>query len=268
MKRISIITALLTFCNLLNAQLYMRSESGYMFSTHPLVNHSTVFTGNTLSVYTMSFKYGAGVPLVFSVGYDLNSLFSIELSAGAHVFSSYKMSTDETDLASLDNFVLNGFIGDIKYHSNIFQIAPQMVCHFSKNKFTLNMKAGPGFLKSRIIHKMNYTFWEFDNWEYFPLRIYEEDEYTTGLNIGVRASVGIDYNYSDYLSICMDLVSSYNRCKITRGEIKRYDIDGVDHIEDITTTMNQVDIENPEVNFSQTGIIVGIKIRPFHGRVK
>jgi hypothetical protein len=258
MKKISIIIALLALSALLNAQFYFRSETGYMFSSHPLKIKSTEVIDNKLSVNTMSFKYGAGVPLVFSFGYDMNSLFGIELSAGAHIFSSYKVSTDKPDLTALDNFSISGFFGDIKYQSNIFQIAPQMVCHFTKDKFTLNLKAGPNFLKSRIIHKMNYTDWELDNWEFFPLQTYEEVEYKTDLSVGLRSSIGIDYLFSSDLSVSMNLVSIFNRCKIISGEIKRYDIDGVNHLSDLTT-ITEPDGEEEKVNFSQVGITIGVK---------
>jgi len=268
MRKISTIIALLAFSNFLNAQFYIRSETGYMFSSNPLKIQSTEVIDYRLTVNTVSFKYGEGVPLVFSFGYDINSLFGIELSAGAHIFSTYKVSTDRPDITTLNNFSITGFFGDVKYQSNIFQVAPQMVCHFTKDKITMNVKAGPNFLKSRIKHKMNYTNWELDNWEFYPLQTYEEVEYTTDLNIGLRSSIGIDYQYSSYLSICMDLVSSYNRCKVVRGEITRYDIDGVSHIGDLTSTIEKSDDNTSKVNFSQVGIIVGVKIRLFGDRVK
>jgi hypothetical protein len=260
MKKISLTVIIITLSTVLEAQLYIQPYIGYMFSSHPLKVQASEIIDNYKTVYTANYKYGQGMNLGLAMGYNIKKFINFELNASTHVFSSFSNSTGKTqDLRTLTNFSYSGYFGDDEYQSKIYQIAPLLGYTITKSKFNISLKIGPDFLQSKITHKMNFIDWEMDETGFHPLNTYEEIEYFSNINIGLRSSICIDYPISPNLLICANLVSIYNNCKITRGEIVRYEIDGVNRPDKISETAIETNRDGYKVNFSQIGVNIGIK---------
>ena len=92
-----------------------------------------------------------------------------------------------------------------------------------------------------------------------PVHNYQEIDYTGNVNIGFRSSVSVGYTLSPAVTLCFDFVSVYNKCKIKEGTIKKYEIEGVNSIDQLSSTNVEGGDANHNINFSQLGIAVGLK---------
>jgi len=259
MKKSSLLILLIAVNSLLNAQIFIHPYAGYMFSSHPFKMQSVEVVDFVQTVYITKLKYGEGMNPGMSVGYKVNNYLSIELNGCTHVFTTFNNSIEQRDLRTLDNFSYSGFFGDFEYQSKIYQVTPQLGYYITKNKLIVCMKIGPNFLKSKINHNTHYIDWELDIGDWYPLNTNKDYEYSSKFNIGIRSSVGIDYQISSGLSASVNFVSVYNNCNITRGVITRYEIDGVNHLYKIQDATTDYDKGENVVNFSHVGFNIGIK---------
>lgn len=258
MIRSSIVLLLVILSGTIKAQIYFQPYAGYMFSSHPSKNQSFEITNKGYSVYVLKYKMGQGLNPGIIAGYHLNDNLGIELNSCVHVFASFSNSIDQLDLRTVDYITLSGFFGEEDYNNRIFQIAPQFVYTISKNKFSVNLKTGPNFLKSKITQKLNYIDWEMEDWKLYPLKTIQESEYFSKFTLGIRSSVGIDYHFSSNLAACLSFVSVLNNCKMTHGEVTRYEIDGVSHMDQLPETTFDFDEGEDKINFSQVGLTLGV----------
>jgi hypothetical protein len=258
MKRSKLVLLLLFLGCLSNAQIYFQPYAGYMFSSHPTKTQSEEITLDGYSVHILKYKMGEGLNLGVIGGYRLNRYLSIELNACTHVFASFDNSVKQVDFRTVDYYYGSGFFGEDNYQNKIFQIAPQFVYTFSKNKFSVNLKMGPNFLKSKITHTLHYIFWEFDDWNRYPLNTIQETEYYSKFTVGFRSTVGIDYHVSSKVSASLSFVSVLNNSRFTGGEIKRYEIDGVSYMYKLEDKSIEMTEGEDRINFSQVGFVLGI----------
>jgi len=259
MKKTSLLFVLVVLATALNAQWYIQPYTGYMFSSHPQQMKTYEVIDDKISVFNRTFNYGQGMNPGIILGKHLGDFMSVELNACAHVFSSFKNSIAEPDLSSVSRFSFNGWLGDITYRSSIYQVSPQVGYHVSMNKFVVSLKVGPNVLKANMNYKMNYISWRMQDFKAIPVHNYQEIDYTGNVNIGFRSSVSVGYTLSPAVTLCFDFVSVYNKCKIKEGTIKKYEIEGVNSIDQLSSTNVEGGDANHNINFSQLGIAVGLK---------
>ena len=259
MKKNSLLIVLVVLTTTLNAQWYIQPYTGYMFSSHPQQMKTYEVIDNKVSVISRTFHYGQGMNSGIILGTNLGDFLSVELNACAHVFSSFKNSIALPDPGTFQSIAYSGVFGDITYQSNIFQVSPQVGYRISINKFVVSLKMGPNILKANMNYKMNYVSWRAQDFKIITIHNYQEIEYTGNVYIGFRSSVSLGYTVSPALLLCIDFVSVYNKCKIKEGTIKKYEVEGVNSIYQLSTTKVEGGDANHNLNFSQLGITVGLK---------
>jgi len=259
MKKNSLLFVLVVLTTTLKAQWYIQPYAGYMFSSHPQQMKTYEVIDNKVSVISRTFRYGQGMNPGIILGTNLGDFLSVELNACAHVFSSFKNSIDLPDPGTFQSITYSGIFGDITYRSNIFQVSPQVGYRISMNKFVVGLKMGPNILKANINFKRNYVTYQMQNFNLYAIHNYEEIDYTGNVNIGFRSSVSLGYTVSPALLLCIDFVSVYNKCKIKEGTIKKYEVEGVNSIDQLSNTNVEDGDANHNVDFSQLGVTVGLK---------
>lgn len=259
MKKISLLFVLVVLATTSKAQWYIQPYSGYMFSSHPQQISTYEIIDGKLNAFKTSFNFGKGMNLGFILGSNLGDHVSIELNACAHVFSSFKNSIDLPDPGTFQSIAYSGVFGDITYRSNIFQVSPQVGYRISMNKFVVDLKMGPNILKANINFKRNYVTYQMQDFNLYAIHNYQEIDYPGSFNVGFRSSVSVGYTLSPAVTLCFDFVSVYNQCTIKEGTIKKYEIEGVNSLDQLSDTKVTYDNSNNKANFSQVGVTVGLK---------
>lgn len=260
MKKINLLLILFSLSIAVKAQLYIQPYAGYMLSSHPQIKQSFITINNYQTVETLKLKYGQGMNAGIVLGYDFKNSLSLELNANAQLFSSFTTSAAEPNLSGLNSssysYSFYGYFGSVTYATNIYQIAPQLVYRVLKNKFKVNFKIGPNLLVAKITHKYHTVDRDTEESDLNPylIQVYEKVEYDTrNLSVGLRSSIGVDYQISSSLFASVNLVSVYSNPNFTNGTVKRYELDGVTHPNPSSSTG-----EN-RINLSQVGLTLGVK---------
>jgi hypothetical protein len=240
-------------------QFYIQPSIGYTFSSHPAENQSTLIVENQKTVYTTKLKFGEGMHLDLNLGYGFMDKFFIELNAKKSIYSKYHVSTDQPDLQSLNNFSASGYFGKIDIESSIFQIAPLIGYKVQKEKFTTYFKLGPNFMKSTADQSLEYINWRIEEFEFYPVNTVKKLEFSGKFHVGLQANLGFCYSIKQNLEFVLDFVTVCNNYKITKAEIKSYEIDGVNQLNTLDDTNIEINKDDNMRNHSYYGINIGVK---------
>lgn len=260
MKQIILLILLGSIVSCSFGQFYLQPSIGYTFSSHPIENQTTLIVDNLKTVNKTKLKHGDGMHLGLNIGYNLMNNFFVEVNTKQTIYSSYKESTEQPDLQSLNNYSISGYFGEINYENSIFQVTPQIGYQIQKNKFSTYFKIGPNFMKSTINQTQKYIEWRLgENAKFYPLNTIEKIKYGGKFHLGLQANLGLSYSIKSNILLVLDFVTVYNNYKITNAEIKKYEIDGVNHLDDLDDTNIEIDEEENKLNLSHYGINIGIK---------
>ncbi len=243
-------------------QFYIQPSIGYTFSTHPKKYEATEIIDNLKSVYSESVKYGEGMHLGLSFGYQFKSGVFIELNANQSISSKHSISIKRTeDTNNLDYYYYNGVFGDFSFDSTIFQLAPLFGYKITHKKYGLYLKLGPNFISSTIHRIQEYNGFSLnEDGVFYSTKIIGEYELEGNFNIGFRANLGVSYAIKPKLDLVLDITSVYNNYKLTKGELLAYSEDGVDSLNQIENTSFEYDDDDDRiVNYSHYGIHLGIR---------
>lgn len=240
-------------------QFYIQPSIGYTFSSHPTEIQSIKIVDNLKTVYNNNLKYGEGIQLGLNAGCDLWDYFFFEVNTKKTIYSKYNVSIEQKNLRLLNNFSFRGYFGEIDYESSVFQISPLIGFKVEQNRYAINLKIGPNFMKSTITQTLTYIDWEFDNWERYPLNTIKKYAYSGKFQMGLQVDLGFCYSLKENLQLVVDFVTVYNNFKNSKSAIKYYEIDGVNHLYKMDETNTNDDFGNLKLNHSHNGINVGIK---------
>lgn len=261
MKRTIFIILLSSIVSNLFGQIYIQPSVSYSISNNPKESLSISIIDNLKTVQKIKLKYGEGVHLGISIGYNfLNNIF-IELNAKQTIYSNYNVSTVQPNLQDLNNFMISGYFGDLNYKQTIYQITPLIGFQVQKYMFSTFIKFGPNFMKSTINHTYEYIDWVIDERNRLkPLNAFKIEEYTGRFHVGLQANIGFCYSIKNNLSLVIDFVTVYNNYEITKAEIKHLEIDGVNQFSELEgPILNEIDKNNNKINLSHYGINIGLK---------
>jgi hypothetical protein len=101
---------------------------------------------------------------------------------------------------------------------------------------------------------LKYIKWEINNWTFIPTNAVVETQYAGDLHMGIQTNLGFSYAIKPNINIVCDIVSVSNNYKITKTSIKKYDIDGVSHLNEI----NESYFEINRINMSHYGFNIGL----------
>ena len=242
------------------AQVYLKAYTGYSVSANPQKLQSTEIVGNVKNVYQSKIKTGEGMNLGLAIGYRFNKNFSFEITSNTQAFTKKIIFIPHTDFSNSNHWTLIGNFGNINYKYVLVQLAPQLVYTVDYNKKLLfYLKAGPDLLMA----KGNYEFispgYSLDSsWTVHPSETDETEILKGGINIGLQSSAGFEYKLSKDLYFTCEFISVICNYKFKTIEITKYNIDGADHLNDLTST-TQKNTSGTKNDFSSWGINMGIK---------
>jgi hypothetical protein len=258
-KNSFIVLAWCFFSSFAQAQMYVRAFTGYAFSSNPTTEQSQEIVNNVENVYVSKFRMGQGVNLGLALGYQFNKSLSFEIKGNTQILASYTISIPQKDLRTLNNFSFIGYFGDVNYSNVIFQFAPQLVYSVDYNKkLRFFIQSGPGFMSAKTKFRYNYTGWQIDTSGWEPNQIAENITLKGKLNIGIQSSAGIDYRLSENLRLLCEFIFINGNYQFKKEEITRYDVDGTDHLSDLSTRTYSL-TDGSKTDFSHWGINIGIK---------
>lgn len=263
MKRIITIIIQITFCILsINAQLYLKTFTGYSLSLNTDRNQSVEIVNDIRNEYGYTFKNGQGINLGIGIGYQINDNISVETNCNTQILSTQKIiipSSIDYD-SYLQSIYVSGFFGRLDYRSQFFQFTPQLMYRVNYQNIKLYIKTGPNFLWARSYISQYYktfiksqTHWGFD-YKDTELKSYIDGKHS----IGLQSSFGIEYPILPRINLFGELLSVISNYEFDKETLKSYKIEGVNQINETTQTTNYLD---PVIksNFSQIGLNIGIK---------
>lgn len=264
MRRISIAVLLVLGVYSLRAQLYIQPSVGYMFSTNPDRRITFMTINGIQNSFTSKIRNSEGMAAGMAIGYDVHKHLRLELSLIAQPFSSFTLSTALPETyrsASSYAFSTTIGIGDYTYRNDTYQAAPLVGYRVSQNRLKVSLLAGPSFLTSTM-HIKSHTVASLETWK-ADSTVYSDEKYSysgSKIGVGFRSSIAIDYKIRKALSLYLNVSSTYTKFKLTSKKIEQYEIGGVDQMNTLSrTTIALPDSDSNKIDFSQIGIMVGVK---------
>ena len=259
-----IILSLLSFCLSVvsQAQLYLKGYTGYALSTgnEKLTSYEMLNDGYYASSHPL--KFGQGANLGLSVGYVLNQNIAFEITGNTQLFSkfAYSKAFHNWDSFTSYSWSHDGFFGDLKYASTMFQVSPQVAFKANPyNQWIFYLKAGPDFIWitfKETTQTISTTDWPIPFDIYIPSYLHV-NEYSGNMNTGIQGSLGMEYKLSKTICAFAELTTVNVRYTFKHSKILRYEIDGVNSLSTLESTeFNNLDDQKI---FNHIGLNVGIK---------
>jgi len=243
---------------------YISANTGYAFNMNPQQgwfsdsHRETIhnyFTGDYSSTTTYKeIKFGLGKGLNFggSVGYMFNDYlgldlgFSYLLGAETKVKDSYHSQDIYQDHTEDYYSVSNN-----KLYSRMFTITPSIL-------ITPNFQKINPYLKMGVVLGVGSIYWEAvsersSTGQVTPTSSTSEyaSKFNGGVAIGVNASVGVEYNISDKLSIFGELNLTGMTYNPKKMENTKSTVDGVDQLPNMTTRDKETDFVKKHTETNQ-----------------
>lgn len=263
-----ILLCFLCFClyGMSHAQIYIKGYTGYALSTgnnNKLTSYETINEYAWASAYQL--KFGQGVNLGLSIGYNLNTNIAFEITGNTQLFTKFKYSKPYQWDFIYPEGTLNwswsaeGFFGNLEYSCTMFQVSPQVVLKSNQyNRWTFFLKGGLNFIWVRYEETKQTISWSSSVFSdfYVPSRL-STSRYSGNINIGIQYSFGIEYKLSENICVFAELTRVNARYTFKRSEILRYEIDGVDSLSELESIkLNDLD---ERLIFNHVGLNMGVK---------
>lgn len=241
------------------SQLYVKTYSGYAFSTNPVKFQNIEVLNNIENIYVSKYKMGQGINAGLSLGYTYNRTLSFEITANTQIFSSKKYYIPQKDLSNAMSAFTSGQFGHNRYTNSLLQIAPQIIYTVDYNKNIAGyIKAGPNFLITKTKFENNSIQIELDSTGWHNHQVETGYIQKGNINIGIQSSVGVEYRISKKVYCLFEFISVINHYEYKTEETVIYKIDGADHLNDINPRLQKI-TDGTKTNFSQCGFNIGIK---------
>jgi hypothetical protein len=279
-KYILLCTLCLCINELCHSQFYLKGYTGYALSTgnDKLISAEMIETSEIIDSeeykriysykeYQSSYrlKFGQGVNLGLSVGYELNKNIAFEITGNTQLFTKFSYSNPykwnyilkDNDYMSSAWGSYGNLFGDMEYSNTLFQISPQVVFKSNPcNQWIFYMKGGTNYIwvihKSTTLHSATqFIYSDFNT----PSKLYAV-KYSGKTNIGVQFSFGTEYKLSENISAFAELTTVTTNYTFTKGRTLRYEIDGVDSLSELDSPTYD---EDYKTSFSHIGLNFGIK---------
>jgi len=259
-----ILLCFLCFClyGLSRAQVYVKGYTGYALSTGNEKLTSTEIINGVENASSYQWKFGQGVNLGLSIGYDLTKNIAFEITGNTQLFSKFRYSKPyqwdfNFDMESV-SWHSDGFFGNLEYSNTMFQVSPQVVFKSNPyNHWTLYLKGGPDFIW--ITYKgtnqtISYDFPAID--AHIPSYL-ESIETSGNMNTGIQCSFGTEYRVSKNICVFAELTTVNVKYTFKKGKVLRYEKDGVDALSELDST--SFDDLDDKIIFNHIGLNVGLK---------
>lgn len=291
MKKFTIsFSALLILLLLINSalfsqKLYVEFGGGYGIGNQKTDFTTNVYINNYMPadsiasdvIWNLSrFSFGQGVSGQLSVGTFLSSRLGFELTGFYNKSKKFSTESNQNDTYSDGSFIDYNFCKD--YNASSFGFKPTVIVKSDGKNIRMYVKAGAIFSFTRITEEVEFRYYTNKPFYYPTWDQTYKFEYKRKLNIGITASLGMEFDISDDLSFFTEI--SYNEIAYIpkSGEITEFKDRGIDELNDLTVSERQVEFvdsysenENNSDNiptkmlketfsFSNIAIMAGFKI--------
>lgn len=257
-NRILFVIFLLTSTSV-RSQLYVKVNSGYVFSTSPVKVQSTETINNVENIYVSKYKMGQGINAGFSFGYKCTKNLSFEIAANTQIFPAQKNYVPQKVISYPNSFYISGLFGHNIYTNNLWQLSPEIIYTIDYNKnIVCYIKVGPNFLTVKSKFENSSTQLALDRTGWQSHQVETADIEKGNISIGIQSSVGVEYKLSKKIHCLLEFISVMNQFEYKTDETTKNIIDGVNHLNDINPLEQKI-TDVTKTNFGQWGFNIGIK---------
>jgi hypothetical protein len=245
--------------------MYVKAYTGYALSTgnEVLTSYESIKKDEYASSFRL--KFGQGVNLGLSMGYDLNKNIAFEITGNTQLFSKFNYTKPyQGNSTNYFYWSSDGFFGDLECTNTLFQVSPQIVFRSNPyNQWTFYLKGGPNFAwivckeTTQSISHVCYTASFYSSPVYYFPSVLSTTKYSGNINTGIQYSFGTEYKLSENICVFVEFTSVNIRYKFKRSKILRYEIDGVNALSTLNTTVSD-ELNNKKI-FNHAGLNVGLK---------
>lgn len=241
------------------SQLYVKINSGYVFSTSPVKVQSDEIINGVENIYVSKYKMGQGINAGFSLGYKCSKNLSFEMTANTQIFPAQKNYVPQKGISNASSFSISGIFGNTIYTNNLWQLAPEIVYTIDYNKnIECYIKAGPNFFTVKTKFQNSSTQLSLDSTGWQSHQVETADIEKGNIRVGIQSSAGVEYKLSKKIHCVFEFISVINQFEYRTDEKIKNTIDGVDHLDDINPRKQPI-TSPTKTNFGQFGFNIGIK---------
>lgn len=216
----------------LSAQsFYFSLHGGYNMglskSTYHYLNPGGFYSLENLQTY----DYGDGIDFGMSAGYMFSENFGLNLGLSYQKSQQFKFVLEET----------------IHHHSEMFIINPGLVLSTGSSSFNPYARVGfvLGFGKITSIIDQDM--------------LYRNEELYGGFGLGFNTALGMEYGINEKIKLFAECNLLSLSWAPERAKLVEYQVDGIDALDDLSTSRKEVDFEN---EYSQPYILDGLEDMP------
>lgn len=188
-------------------------------------------TGNYIPSYidetvAVNGSYSSGFSASLTIGYPINEIIGIEINGQYIHGKKYRTTSISEDI--IDDEVVFFSRGKATSRANVMLISPSLVLTAPGNKLRPYISGGVVFAIAKLENEHTTTS---NDLEFEPAKFIVHEKHTGGISIGLRGCVGMDFKFTESLSLFSEIsfnsISHYPKEK----EITKYEVDGQNLLE-------------------------------------
>lgn len=228
MKKIIVCACCLAMLHPVIGQVYIRASVGYNLPLgSQLMGTEEIYKENQNEAYSATFR---GVYGSYGSGFSANIAFGGTFKDGMLGYDAAfgYLTGKEYSVKSLSDYSQYTYSSEIKSKATSLQFAPALTFAVGAGKFQPFSRFGPVI----ALTKMEESRTDISTYEALSSTVWKY-EFTDGISIGLRGTVGVNYNLSDNLKLFTEinfLSMSYAPKTLT---LKDYVVNGESQIENI-----------------------------------
>jgi hypothetical protein len=228
---------------------YVRFNVGYgiPMGSQPLgSNYSSTYNFDNDN-YTETEKanngsYGSGVYVNAGYGMTLKGILGLDFEIG------YLIGNENDAFSYSDTFTGTGYTERESYKQNRkttgFSIAPAITFTAQEGKIVPYTRFGPVIGMYKMKAAWSGEYYENDAGDIFTENIKLEEEYTGGISVGFKGSVGVIFNPASKFQIFSEVNFVSMSFTPKKGKITKYAENGVDYTDDIPSEYKTFDFKD------------------------
>ncbi len=215
--------------------VYIQLHGGYGLQTNQFGNQQdnleNVQSGSGFNtIVTSTFKkggYGKGINAGITIGKEMSDNIALELGA------SYLLSSKQT----INSFIQGNNSNTNEYKLNMINLVPSLVIKtYNEDGASLYAKFGPAIGIGGKITNVETQKSGSNTFE-------TTTEFNKGLSIGIQSAIGLEYPFSDKLSLIAELNFRDQKFAPKKGKITKYTDNGRDDLMNEYPTIIDREIE-------------------------
>jgi hypothetical protein len=229
-------------------------SSTYNFSSQ---NYSESITGNYGS-------YGSGLTLNVGYGIALQGILGLDLEV------SYLAGNENKGYSSKSTYTGTGYT-ETETYENIrkatgFSVAPAISLTAQDGKIVPYSRIGPVFGMYKMMSTWNIDYYENDGGDIYTENYILEEEYTGGISVGFKGSLGVIFNPTSNIQFFSEVNFVSMSFAPKQGKITKFTEDGVDQTDEIPPEYKEFEFKDKvtDLDFESDFLPIGDRIIEKH----